>query len=174
MEEEQPQTTDQPVEGPTETTDQPVEGPTGTIDETLYQPVEGTGAPEPSPEPTGPTYLISIDELLSEQAVIQQREAKDKSELAKIENPPDINKLRQTLIQWAAQGFPYAFPLFSITLNPPLFCSDGVQRSLYPYIEYVYGHPIATLMNTLETKLQGIKLLNSYSGTTITIHVFKV
>ena len=148
-------------------------GPTGTIEE--QPPLEETGSsgPPPPEEPQGPSYLITIDDLLSEQTIIQQREDNDRRELAKIENPPDVTQLRQTLLQWAKQGFPYAFPLFSVTLNSLSVCSDGVTRTLYPYIEYVMGESIVGLMAKLEAKLQGIKLLNSYSGTTVTIHVYK-
>ncbi len=157
--------------------EQPQElGPTGpTEEQTQLQEETGSSGP-PAPEEQvsqGPSYLISIDELLGEQIIIEQRETKDRTELGKIENPPDINQLRNTLLQWAKQGFPYAFPLFSIVLTPPLVCSDGVTRTLYPYIEYIMGESIVALMAKLEAKLQGIKLLNSYSGTTITIHVFK-
>ncbi len=151
------------------------QGPTGpTEEQTQVQETGSSGPPAPEEQvPQGPSYLISIDELLGEQIIIEQRETRDRAELAKIANPPDVTQLRNTLLQWAKQGFPYAFPLFSVTLNPPLVCSDGVTRTLYPYIEYLMGESIVDLMAELEAKLQGIKLLNSYSGTIITIHVFK-
>lgn len=150
-------------------------GPTGTIeDQPIVEDTGNSGPPPPEETQLQPSpFLISIDELLGEQIIIEQRETKDRAELGKIENPPDITQLRNTLLQWAKQGFPYAFPLFSLTLYPPNVCSDGVTRTLYPYIEYIMGESIVTLMAKLEAKLQGIKLLNSYSGTTITIHVFK-
>lgn len=148
-------------------------GPTGTIDEQpIIEDTGNSGAPPPD-EPQGSSYLISINELLNEQSIIQQREYQDRMELGKIENPPNVAQLRQILLQWAKQGFPYSFPLFSITLSSLSVCSDGVVRTLYPYIEYVMGESITSLMAKLEAKLQGIKLLNSYSGTTITIHVYK-
>lgn len=145
-------------------------GPTGTISD---QPIIEYTGPSPPEEPQGPSILISLDELLNEQTIIQQREYQDRTELGKIENPPNVAQLRQILLQWAKQGFPYAFPLFSVTLAPLSVCSDGVVRTLYPYIEYLMGESIVTLMEKLEAKLQGIKLLNSYSGTTVTIHVYK-
>lgn len=149
-------------------------GPTGTIEE-QEQLVEDTGnsGPPPPEETQGPSYLITLDDLLNEQTIIQQREHQDRTELGKIENPPNVAQLRQILLQWAKQGFPYAFPLFSVTLSSLSVCSDGVVRTLYPYIEYLMGESIVSLMEKLEAKLQGIKLLNSYSGTTITIHVYK-
>ena len=163
----------------TEMEEQPVEqeqiGPTGTVEEQTI--VEDTGSSGPPPpeetQPQGPSYLITLDDLLNEQSIIQQREHRDRSELGKIENPPNVAQLRQILLQWAKQGFPYAFPLFSITLSSLSVCSDGVTRTLYPYIEYLMEESITSLMAKLEVKLQGIKLLNSYSGTTITIHVYK-
>lgn len=153
-----------------------VQGPTGSTEEQQQLPqLEETGpsGPPPPEEAQGPSFLISIDDLLNEQTIIQQREDSDRRELAKIENPPNVTQLRQILLQWAKQGFPYAFPLFSINLNTLSVCSDGVTRTLYPYIEYLMGESITSLMAKLEAKLQGIKLLNSYSGTTVTIHVYK-
>jgi hypothetical protein len=66
-------------------------------------------------------------------------------------------------------------PVFSITVTPPQVCSDGVVRSLIDYVSYVAGMSIETKLKKLEAKLEGIKILNSYSETakTITVHVAK-
>jgi hypothetical protein len=138
--------------------------------------------PEESPivvvEPTPPVveepspYLMTLDELLNSRDVMMARETSDRQTIQYIESPDPI-MLRRKLLEWAAAGFPDAFPIFNITVSPPEVCSDGVARGLYDYIKFVSGQTLAEKMKVLESKLKGISVVNSFSGSTITIHVMK-
>jgi hypothetical protein len=131
---------------------------------------------QPQPTETGPAkpvYIITLDELISSQEVTKQKEADDKTIIDTLDNPNPVD-LRAKLYQWAVQKFPDAFPVFSVTVNPPQICSDGVTRGLYDYIQFCSGMSIADKLLSLQAKMQGIQVLNSYSGNTITIHVSKL
>ncbi len=121
---------------------------------------------EPSP------YLITLDELLSSRDVLLGRETSDRQMIQYVENPDPI-MLKRKLLEWAAAGFPDAFPVFTVTISPPEVCSDGIARGLYDYIHFVSGQSLADKMKALEAKLKGISVVNSFSGGTITIHVMK-
>jgi hypothetical protein len=118
--------------------------------------------------------VIRLSDILADTEVLKQKELQDRQIVDALENP-DFTHLRQKLIQWTTAGFPHAFPVFSITVTPPQSCSDGVVRSLIDYVSYVAGMSIETKLKKLEAKLEGIKILNSYSETakTITVHVAK-
>jgi hypothetical protein len=123
---------------------------------------------------TSSLVVIRLSDLLTDTEVLKQKELQDRQIVDALENP-DFTHLRQKLIQWTAAGFPYAFPVFSISVTPPQVCSDGVVRNLCDYIAYVAGMSIETKLKKLEAKLEGIKVLNSYSDTakTMTVHVAK-
>lgn len=122
--------------------------------------------------PAPPAYIITLDELLASQEVLRKKEAEDKMIIDTIDSP-NVLDLRAKLLQWATLNFPDAFPVFSVNVNPPQVCSDGVTRGLYDYIQFCSGMSIAEKLKSLEARLQGIQVLNSYSGNTITIHVTK-
>jgi hypothetical protein len=134
----------------------------------VEEPIDNLIAP-PTP---GPFYIITLNELVSSQEVLLKKEANDKIIADTIDNP-NVVELRAKLLQWATLGFPDAFAVFSVTVTPPPVCSDGVTRSLYDYIQFCSGVSIADKLTSLQSKLQGIQVLNSYSGNTITIHVSK-
>jgi hypothetical protein len=122
--------------------------------------------------PVSNPYIITLDELLSSQDVLRQKEADDKVLVDTIDNPDPV-ELRGKLYQWAVQKFPDSFPVFSVTIRPPAVCSDGIVRELYDYIAFCSGVSLGDKLTSLQAKMQGIQVLNSYSGDTITIHVSK-
>lgn len=126
----------------------------------------------PASVPTGPVYLFDINDLISEHDRIVAKEAEDKKVIEAIEFP-DVNQLRARLIEWAQKGFPDGHSIFSIVIQPPSVCADGTSRSLFDYIEYVSGGPISNWMDRLTARLNGMYVQCSYSGNTITFHVFK-
>lgn len=126
--------------------------------------------PEPAPEPV---YLFTLDGLISEHDRLVQKEAADRALLDTIEFP-DTEALRAKLTTWAKAGFPDAFPIFDIELSPPFVCSDGIARNLFDYASYLMGISIADKMDRLSAKLQGMRVLCSYSDNVITFRMFKV
>jgi hypothetical protein len=118
-------------------------------------------------------YLFDIDSLVSEHDRLLQKEAADRAILDTIEFP-DTTALGAKLVEWANNGFVDGFSIFSITVDPPSLCSDGVNRRLFDYIAYVSNSTIGEKMQRLTSKLKGMTVQCSYSGNEVTFHVFKV
>lgn len=127
---------------------------------------------EELPIEEGPTYLFDIAELVTEHDRLLQKEAADRAIVDTIEFPDTI-ALKARLVEWANNRFADGFSIFSITIDPPMVCSDGINRGLFEYIAYLAGVPIGEKMARLSAKLKGMYLQCSYSGNTVTFHVFK-
>ena len=184
MSEPVPEPVQEPT-GPTGTTEpvpEPVQeptGPTGTT-EPVPEPTGPTGTTEPTPtESTGPTGLmptapepeppLAIEDLLNDVAVLQQKEAADKSALDAIGGL----SLRGKLVTWATLGFPNAWTVHEVAVVPPSQCSDGVSRSLADYIQFVSGKTLAEHVATLQTRVTGITVSYAWTGSAILIVVTK-
>jgi hypothetical protein len=129
--------------------------------------------PSQVPNSTEDSFLFSIDTLLTEQEKTLQKETTDRSTVNTIDNP-DTTMLGNKLREWAFAGFPNVFPIFSIHIDPPTLCSDGVSRTFLQYIDYVCQEPVGDRIARLQSKLQGMEITCSYSvGNSITLHVSK-
>jgi hypothetical protein len=126
--------------------------------------------PPASSEPPEPPAPINIDDLLNDIAVVQQKEAADKAILDGVsEISPDA--LRQMLVVWATQGFPSAWTLMTVSIQPPTQCSDGVARGLEAYIQFVSGKTLAEHVAALQARMSGIVASFAWTGQSILIVV---
>ena len=155
--------------GPTGTTEpvpEPVQepAPETTPTESTGQPVPEPVFPTPEPEPP-----LAIEDLLNDVAVLQQKEAADKSALDAIGGL----SLRGKLVTWATLGFPNAWTVHELSVVPPSQCSDGVSRSLADYIQFVSGKTLAEHVATLQTRVTGITVSYAWTGSAILIVVTK-
>ena len=135
-------------------------------------------APEPVPEPgpTGPAPSepvpeppLSIEDLMNDVAVLQQKEATDKSALDAIGSL----SIREKLVTWATLGFPNAWTVHEVYVQPPAQCSDGVARDLAGYIQFVSGKTIAEHVAVLQTRVTGIIVSYAWTGSAILVVVSK-
>lgn len=133
-------------------------GPTGPTDET---------GNIPTPEP-----LLSLDDLLNEQVMKLQKEQSDKQMLETISNQ-SANALKPTLLQWAMRGFPDAYPILYLPIQPPTTCADGECRTLYDYITYASGKPIEEHVDALTAKLSGMRVSFANIGGSVAIVISK-
>ena len=117
-------------------------------------------------------YLFDIDTLVTDHDRLLQKEAEDRAIASTVENPDPV-ALKAKLVEWASRGFPGAYPVFSVTLNPPAVCSDGVARDKHEYFTFLTGAPIWAKLTALSEKLKGMHLEYSAEGNTFTIHIFK-
>ena len=124
----------------------------------------------PSSDPPPP---ISIADLLSTVEVLQQKEANDKSTLEGI-GAISSDTLRSKLVLWATAGFPNAYTLMEVVVNPPAQCSDGVVRNLTDYIAFCSGKTIGEHVEVLQAKVSGIAISFANLGYAIAIVVSKV
>jgi hypothetical protein len=113
---------------------------------------------------------ITIDELLSSQTVILQKEADDIGRLNTF-FAPTMDSLRATLLAWASKGFPSLEKVGTLTLDPPDICSDGQTRTLPFYIEYILQDTIASKLDGINAKTQGMTFTYSWVDKSITLHV---
>ena len=111
---------------------------------------------------TGPTYIVTIDQLLSLQQVIANQEATDTANLQAIFVTPAEPMFQTQLTTWATLNFPASYPIASIQINPPSVCSDGVSRN---YIDYSLFCLQATSFDLLVSQLQPqfVGILLSYT-----------
>jgi hypothetical protein len=79
-----------------------------------------------------------------------------------------------SLLNWAATGFQPGFQVFSLTINPPAVCSDGVIRSIAPYITYLTDSSPEQICETIQATMTGITFFHSFVDNTIRIHVSKL
>lgn len=125
----------------------------------------------PQQETTPP--LFSINDLINDSELVQQKEKDDEVRIEEFINPP-LDIIKPTLLQWAKAGFPDLYSIRNISLQPPTLCSDGIYRSLLLYYEYVYKKTLGDSLAPLQSKVQGMNFIFSHDGaTTITLHVSK-
>jgi hypothetical protein len=154
----------------------PVDVPTGSTGFT-----GATGAPEPAPAPgpepapapaSGPAPIISIDDLVSAHDLLLQKEAADKLTVS-VFATPETSDLTGKLYMWAKGGFAPIYPLYTVVLQVPQTCADGVSRNFYEYTRYLLGDEIGVAMAALNARLPGMTLSYSLTDTSATLHVSK-
>ena len=118
-----------------------------------------------------PPVVFSIDDLMSAQELIEEKEATDRATIDTFVNPP-LDALKPALYEWAKAKFPSLYPLRNIQLVPPRLCSDGQERTLLRYYEYLLGKTMSESLNPLGSKVQGMVFTFSHNGTNaISLHV---
>jgi hypothetical protein len=88
---------------------------------------------------------------------------------------------KKNMATWAAKGFPDTAAVYDFTLQKPrlheslYMCSDGDDRLLWEYIEYLIGTPISDYMNKLQNQVTGIILTYSIreDPLVLTLHAAK-
>lgn len=165
---------------------------TGPYDYSIPLPVAPPGPTGPPMDPAvaailyngiGPTGLsvstneqkplITLDELLSSTQAISAKESVDKTTLAVLLTPTR-NMYMPGLLNWAATGFEPGFQVFARSVTPPDVCSDGVVRSIAPYITYLTDSSPEQICETIQATMTGIKVFHSFLDNTIRIHVSKL
>jgi hypothetical protein len=122
-----------------------------------------------TPTPPKP-YIVSLDELLESRFVVTQKENEDKANITVFFNP-EGDDLRPKLFEWANKGFPDIYLLQTISITPPVLCSDGVARSLTQYAEFLLGKTVTECLSTLQSKMPGLEVTMSHSANTLSLHV---
>ncbi len=122
------------------------------------------------PAETAMLDVISIDDLLNTAEVITQKETADIDRLNSF-FAPTKDSLRSALLAWAAKGFPPVEKIASLLLDPPDICSDGQQRTLPYYIEYILNDTITNKLNGLNAKTQGMNFTISWVDRSISLYV---
>ena len=131
--------------------------------------------PEPVVEVTVPTpppvpQTITLNDILSDVALLASKEIADKATLESIQTV-SFEMLRTALVRWAGLGFPNAYSVYEIAISPPTTCSDGVSRSLSDYIVFCSGKTIHDHVAILQQRLPDITVSFLYTGSSIQIVV---
>ena len=149
-------------------------GPTGTTEivSTVFNgPTSWTG-------PSGYVYtyvepvpdVLSLDDILSEHSNIVTKEAQDKLIIDQI-GSQHVSALKPNLVEWVGRGKPNAYPIMSLSIQPPPKCSDGVTRNLPEYIEFCSGKSIQEHVGLLQAKLVGMTVSFANIGGQVVIVV---
>jgi len=122
------------------------------------------------PAITAQLDIISINDLLNTAEIIIQKESADVSRLQSF-FAPTMDSLRAVLLTWAAKGFPPVQKIATLILDPPDICSDGQQRTLPYYIEYILKATITEKLDGLNAKTQGMNFTISWVDKSISLFV---
>ena len=122
--------------------------------------------------PTGPVYIMTLEQLQQYHDSIMQAETDDKLKLSAITSPGSSG-IQQNLIQWASAGFPNDYGVVVVVLNPPSMCSDGQSRTIQQYIEFLTGSNIMDLTTAFQTSFSGITFSYSIFGNIIILNARK-
>jgi Collagen triple helix repeat (20 copies) len=123
--------------------------------------------------PTGPTYIMTLDQLVQYYDTIKQSETTDRNALDVIITP-GLSNIQQNLINWASSGFSPDYQVLSVTLIRPSPCSDGQTRDMLSYIHYLTESDIMSLTSNFQTNFLGIYFSYSISDNAINLHVSKL
>jgi hypothetical protein len=117
--------------------------------------------------------VVSFEDIMNDHATVLQRETDTTSLLtAQILNV-NVSSLKPKLLEWASLKFPAIFPVLTVPVDVPQVCSDGVTRSIQPFVEFCIGMPLSEVLTSLSTKLIGMDVSYSYTNSSISIHVSK-
>jgi hypothetical protein len=114
--------------------------------------------------------VIRLDDILADQNLFLQQEARDREKFNALANP-DLGDIRAKLVAWASRGFQTPCDLVVIDITAPNICSDGVQRTFFDYIQFVSGKSIGEHMTTLQPILPDFQVAYSYTRTQLRICV---
>ena len=123
--------------------------------------------------PTGPTYIMTLDQLVQYHDKTVDSENKDKVAMDFIVKPR-TSGVQQNLIQWATAGFPASYQVLSVALICPSPCSDGQSRNMQSYISYLTGSDIMTLTTAFQSNFLGISFSYSINGNVVNLHASKI
>jgi len=124
---------------------------------------------------TGPTYIATIDQLLSLQQVVTNQELSDTATLREMFVTPTVSSFQTQLATWATLNFPTNYPIASIQISPPTVCSDGISRTYIPYALFcLQVESFDLLVAQLQPQFLGITLSYTLSDpATISVVVSK-
>jgi hypothetical protein len=119
-----------------------------------------------------PPDILTFADLMNEHDIVVQKEAADKALLESI-GVQRVETLKPKLVEWVMKGCPNAYPIFSVNIQPPAKCSDGVVRNLPDYIEFCSGKTFDEHVGLLRPKLPDLNVSFANFGGVPTIVVSK-
>lgn len=123
-------------------------------------------------EPPQEIPPITLADILAATEVVRVKEQTDKAAIETI-GSQSFESLKAKLIQWGILGFPNVYPILTLSITPPTFCSDGVARNLADYITFCSGKPIQDHMAVLQAKLRDMVVSYANFGHSISVVVSK-
>ena len=120
--------------------------------------------------PTGPVYIATIDQLVTQQSLALAQENADRASLLPLSSPSSY-VFTPALQAWASAGFPALGTLVTFTFNPPSPCSDGTTRTVYEYVSYLLGKDLGPATVALDAQFLGITVGYILQGNTVRLCV---
>jgi len=121
---------------------------------------------------TGPTYIMTMDQLVEYHDTTKQSEDSDKATLNVLLNPGS-GDIQTKLMEWASVGFPHEYGVLTMPLIRPMPCTDGIARSMLSYISYITKSDIMTLVVNYQSYFQGMQFSYTINGNTVFLNVSK-
>lgn len=122
-----------------------------------------------------PGPILTIDELITHADVVRSKELAHKLMISTLSSVFNETVTKDNMIAWALSGFPGAYAVKRLDLEPPVVCSDGVKREIAEYLNFISSpSKISDHFNALEAALPGIQVTYSLpSPNTMILHVTK-
>lgn len=122
-----------------------------------------------SSQPPAPP-VIRLDDILTDQTLYLQQEARDRDKFVPLLSP-NLNEIRAKLVGFAARSFRPPCDLFVIDITAPNICSDGVQRTFFDYIAFISGKTVDEHVATIQQILPDFVAAYSYTRTQLRVGV---
>jgi hypothetical protein len=121
---------------------------------------------------TNSSILIDYTEYMSTQRAITLQQCNDGALLTPVLYPlPSYFSTK--LAQWAQQGYPASFTLFSTDISPPTVCEDGAIRNIYEYLTYLLGKDVGEKVFDFQNNFQDLVTTYTISNNTFSVLISK-
>jgi hypothetical protein len=101
------------------------------------------------------SYILTISDLMTAQAMISQQILLDTAALQPLVNPSS-NNLTPLFIAWAAAGFPPNHILFSMEFSPQTIANMQSRPNTYDYATQLLGTDLSQAVTNFGSNFQGM------------------
>jgi len=117
--------------------------------------------------------IVSLSDIENDLSRIVQRELAAKDALTTALLNLSATGLKPSLLEWASQLYPFAYPILNIPVDLPTTCSDGVARTTLDFISFCLDMNITDIIASIQTKFIGIEVSYIINGNMFSIVVSK-
>ena len=101
------------------------------------------------------SYILSISQLITTQAMISQQMLVDTAALQPLVNPSS-NNLNPLFMKWASSGFPSNYMLFNMEFSPPGTVELQNRPNTYDYATQLLGTDLSQSVANFGSNFHGM------------------
>lgn len=119
------------------------------------------------------SYILTISQLMTTQAMISQQMVLDTAALQPLINPSS-NNLNPAFMNWAAGGFQPKYPLLAMSFQPQGMTPNPSRGNTYEYASQLLGMDLSQAVANFGSNFQGMKFTFEPLPNEVLIQVSKV